>query len=321
MLVADGPTGWAFVTPRQPAPVGNNMGLPWGETGALSVIETNLTSVFAQDAPPVSLGDSAHWYVNENNAVRRLLDQDSPTGSMPMMSVGKEGCVVVLGQYSSKAPLGASSSRPGGLSGSGRHQNVRPWQVICTVRPGSDVRHSNRRESNWLYQAVHHAGRWYVATATGLEVGALEGNGELLTARPRAGAMRWFAAGQRIYAIGVEQVVPSRGVWIAVLENGALRPLLHEPRTVLLGHLTSTYVNERPCVVADGDTLWVAVSGENGRTRILHVTPDGTRELRSAPGWLEPVARIPSGLLCLHALETRPGEGRQQATRLVHLPV
>jgi actin-like ATPase involved in cell morphogenesis len=320
VLAQDG-VGWAFLAPRPPVPVGNQVGLPWGETGGLSVVEISLTGVFMQDSLPTPLGDSARWYVNENNAVRRLLDQDSPTEIAPMIAHGQPGAVVVLGQYRSKAPIGASSGRPGGLTGSGRHRQVVPWQVVCTIRPGGVIEKLERHGGNWLHQAVHHNGEWHLATSAGLEIGPPAGEGTKLAARPRAGAVRWFPAGERMYAVGVEQVVPSRGVWVAVLENGQMRSLVQEPRSSLLGHLTSTTRSEAPRIVADGDTLWVAATREAGRSVLLHATPDGVRTVRSAPGWLEPVARIPSGLLCLHAAETAPGENRPSAARLVHLPI
>ncbi len=319
VVLAAGRTGWAFLRPFPSALVDNSVGLPWGQTGGLSVIETDLTAVFQQDSQPLDIGDTARWYVNEDNALRRLFDQSSPTESLPMLAGGKEGCVVILGRYTSKAPMGASFRRPGGYA-KGRHQSVRPFQVICQVSPGGAVTHGDRRAENWLHQAVQHLGRWHFATETGLETGPLHGDTVLLAGRPRAGALRWFPAGGRIYAIGMEQVLPARGLWIAVLDNGSLRTLFQDSGTSMLGHLSSSDRAERPRVTVDGDGLWVAASTGDGRTQLLHVTPDGAPVVHSASGWLEPVTRLASGLLCLHDPWTAPGSGRVNRAHLVHLP-
>jgi actin-like ATPase involved in cell morphogenesis len=322
VVLADGAVGWAFLRPFPSALVDNSIGLPWGQTGALSVIETNLTAVFAQDSPPLDIGDTARWYVNEDNALRRLFDQNSPTESLPMPAYGAEGCLVVLGRYASKAPMGATYRRPAGFA-RGRHQAVQPFQVICRVTPGGKVTHGERRERNWLYQAVHHHDQWHLATEAGLETGDLTGEGTLLAARPRPGALRWFPAGEHLYAIGMEQVLPSRGLWVAILEpgGGGLRTLFQESGVSLLGHLISRERAEMPRVVVDGDGLWIAASAGDGKTQLLHATPGGVRAARSATGWLEPVARLGSGLLCLHDPWTKPGVARANLGHLVDVPL
>ncbi|WP_238005338.1 Hsp70 family protein [Dactylosporangium sp. AC04546] len=319
VVLAAGGVGWAFLRPFPSALVDNSIGLPWGQTGALSVIESNLTGVFVHDNLPREVGDSARWYVNEDNALRRLFDQGSPTESEPMLAYGKDGCVVILGRYSSKAPMGANYRRPGGYA-KGRHQAVQPYQVVCRITPGAEIRHGERRTGNWLYQAVHHLGQWHLATEAGLETGALQGDGVLLASRPRSGALRWFLAGDRMYAIGMEQVLPARGLWIAVLEHGRLRTLFQNSDMALLGHLTSRERAEQPRVTVDGNGLWVAGTEGDGRTQVLHVTPQGVRPVHSASGWLEPVARLASGLLCLHDPQTQPGVARTSTTNLVLLP-
>ncbi|MBN1170911.1 MAG: hypothetical protein JXA67_01950 [Micromonosporaceae bacterium] len=316
-LVVDGRIGWAFYRPSTASRVDNSIGLPWGEVGSLACIETDLTSVFSHDLSPVNLRYSAVWFVNEDNRTHRLIDQESPAGSMPMRAVGKPGCVVVLGQYSSKAPFGATSARPRGLAG-GRHRNVAPYQVICRIEPGDGVRWSEPRTESWVHQAVFHDEDWYLATTSGLEIGRLQGPTKLLVARPRAGALRWFPAGKTLYAVGMEQTVPSRGLWVAVLVEGELRTLLREPKAGLLGHLTSVYRTERPRIVVDGHDLLIGVSREDGNSsRVLRVTRDSVTEVHAAQGWLEPIAQLESGLLCLHDATTRPGTSRINAGSIV----
>ncbi|GAA2335615.1 hypothetical protein GCM10010170_015570 [Dactylosporangium salmoneum] len=321
ILLADGAVGWAFLRPYPSAQVDNTIGLPWGATGGLSVIETNLTAVFVQDTLPLDIGETARWYVNENNLLRRLIDQNSPSESLPMPAHGTPGCVVVLGRYASKAPMGATYRRPAGFA-RGRHQQVQPYQLVCQVSPGGKIEHGRRRDKNWLYQAVHHRDQWHLATESGLETGPLEGEANLLASRPRPGALRWFPAGDRMYAIGVEQVLPSRGLWIAVLEpGGELRTLFQESGVSMLGHLTSRERAEVPRVVVDGDGLWIAASAPEGRTQLLHATPGGVRPVRSASGWLEPVARLGANLLCLHDPWSAPGVARANLGHLVSVPV
>ncbi|HTJ38859.1 MAG TPA: Hsp70 family protein [Dactylosporangium sp.] len=322
VILADGAVGWAFLRPYASALVDNSIGLPWGSTGGLSVIETNLTAVFVQDSLPLDIGDTARWYVNENNALRRLFDQNSPSESLPMLAHGSEGCVVILGRYASKAPMGASYRRPGGFA-HGRHQAVQPYQIVCRVTSGGKVTHGARRGKNWLYQAVHHRDQWHLATEAGLETGPLEGESTtLLASRPRPGALRWFPAGERMYAIGIEQVLPSRGLWVAILEpGGGLRTLFQDSAVSLLGHLTSRERAELPRVLPDGDGLWIAAGGGDGRTQLLHATPDGVTTAKSATGWLEPVARLSSGLLCLHDPWSQPGVARANLGHLVSVPL
>jgi actin-like ATPase involved in cell morphogenesis len=321
VILADGAVGWAFLRPFPSALVDNSVGLPWGQTGALSVIETNLTAVFVQDSLPLDIGDTARWYVNENNALRRLIDQNSPSESLPMLAHGTEGCVVILGRYASKAPMGASYRRPAGFA-HGRHQAVQPYQMVCRVTSGGKVEHGARRGKNWLYQAVHHRDQWHLATEAGLETGPIEGEGTLLASRPRPGALRWFPAGDRMYAIGVEQVLPSRGLWVAILEpGGGLRTLYQESAVSLLGHLTSRERAELPRVRPDGDGLWIAAGSSDGRTQLLHATPEGVTAARSATGWLEPVARLGSSLLCLHDPWSQPGVARANLGHLVSVPL
>ncbi|GAA4249139.1 Hsp70 family protein [Dactylosporangium darangshiense] len=322
VILADGAVGWAFLRPYASAFVDNSIGLPWGSTGGLSVIETNLTAVFVQDSLPLDIGDTARWYVNENNALRRLFDQNSPSESLPMLAHGSEGCVVILGRYASKAPMGASYRRPGGFA-HGRHQAVQPYQIVCRVTSGGKVTHGARRSKNWLYQAVHHRDQWHLATEAGLETGPLEGESTtLLASRPRPGALRWFPAGEHMYAIGIEQVLPSRGLWVAILEpGGGLRTLFQDSAVSLLGHLTSRERAELPRVLPDGDGLWIAAGGGDGRTQLLHATPDGVTTAKSATGWLEPVARLSSGLLCLHDPWSQPGVARANLGHLVSVPL
>jgi hypothetical protein len=218
--------------------------------------------------------------------------------------------------------MGASYRRPGGFA-HGRHQAVQPYQIVCRVTSGGKVTHGARRGKNWLYQAVHHRDQWHLATEAGLETGPLEGESTtLLASRPRPGALRWFPAGERMYAIGIEQVLPSRGLWVAILEpGGGLRTLFQDSAVSLLGHLTSRERAELPRVLPDGDGLWIAAGGGDGRTQLLHATPDGVTTAKSATGWLEPVARLSSGLLCLHDPWSQPGVARANLGHLVSVPL
>lgn len=312
-LVATGNHGWAFFPTKSPQLVTNANGLPWGQVGAVSVMGFDLTTnAFVQNAVQVPLGQDCRWYVNEDNTQRRLLDQESPTTSHMAPSGYVENCIAILGQFTSKAPLG-------GWLGVGAHKNVTPWQMVYTVEPSGRFKILERRGGDWLYQTLCHDGRWLRSTTTGLEIAGPDGP-TVLAPRPRAGALRWVPAGDQMYALGMDQTLPSSGVWIAVLSEGRLRTLTHEPRMTLLGHLTSEYRQERPRVLADGDTLWIGVGGDDGRSRILHVTPDGVTPRHSGPGWLEPVARIPTGLLCLSAPDVAPAPGRWVPARLVRLP-
>jgi actin-like ATPase involved in cell morphogenesis len=318
-LLLDGSTGWAFLRPRAAAPVDNTVGLPWGETGAQSVLEVPLDGLFARDLPLVSLGDSARWFVNTDNQSRRMLDQDSPTGGRPARIGDDSGCVVVLGQFTSKAPVGSSSSRPGGFT-RGRHQDVVPWQVACTVSAGGVKRLWTPRRANWLHQAIYHGDRWFLATAAGLETGTLDAGASLVAARPRAGALRWVRSGNRMYAIGVEQVVPSRGLWIALYEGAELRTLFQQDRSSLIGHLTSVVPSERPRIVTDGDRLWVGTATADGRTRVLRVAPDGVTEA-FVRGRLAPVTRVDAGLVCLYDRDADPAGPAPTSSQLVVLPI
>ncbi|GAA1294292.1 hypothetical protein Psi02_41800 [Planotetraspora silvatica] len=311
-VLARDAAGWAFFQPRRPTLVNNAIGLPWGETGSLSVIEVSLGGFFAQEAPPVPLGNTAQWFVNEDNSQRRLLDQDSPTGGGAALAVGSSGCVVVLGQFKSKK----------GVFG-GAHQNFVPWQVLCLVEPGGKISRIERRSPNWLQQVVLHDGKWFISTNAGLEIDASPAPPQVIVPRQRAGALRWFPAGTEMYAVGMDTVVPARG-WSVLhydAESGSARVLAQNDRECLLGHLTSRAPLERPRVISDGDSLWMAVSGEGGTSRILHVTPSGATEVFRAPGWVEPVAKVPYGLLCLHLPDTPPGVSRPFVTRLVRIAV
>ncbi|MEV7805694.1 Hsp70 family protein [Microbispora sp. NPDC088329] len=296
--LARGAVGWAFH--RTAAPVGNSHGLPWGETGSLGVVEVGLSGSLAGETAKAPLGPSAQWFVNENNGLRRLHDQDTPTGGEPALAVGSPGCVVVLGQYRGTTGL---------------HQNAQqafdPWQVLCLIDPGGGIRRVDRRPPNWLYQAVLHQSMWFVSTTAGLEIDVAPGPPRVVMRRSRSGALRWFPAGQEIYAVGMDGVLPSRGWSVSHCDRdtGELRVLRHEPSAALLGHLTSRERSERPRVVADGDGLWIGVTGDQAYSRILRVTPGGVTEALCERGWVEPVGAVPSGLLVLHHPETVPVPG------------
>ncbi|WP_169950698.1 Hsp70 family protein [Microbispora sp. H11081] len=312
-VLAEGRTGWAFFQSRPPTAVSSSVGLPWGETADMSMIEIDLGEFFVQETPSMLLGDSARWFVNEDNQQRRLFDQDSPTGGAPALTGGASGCVVVLGQFSSR------KSFFGGV-----HQNFTAWQVLCMVQPGGKIRRVERRSPNWLQQVVVHDDKWFVSTSAGLEIDAAPQPPVALAPRKRGAALRWFPAGGEMYAIGMDTVVPAKGWSIRHYDAAAetLRTLASEPRTRLLGHLASRLHAERPRVIADGESLWLAVSGEEKNTsRILHVTPKGVREVHRAQGWIEPVARVADDLLCLHRADASPGTEQRLPGDLVRIAV
>ncbi|MGS2644788.1 Hsp70 family protein [Streptosporangium sp. G12] len=312
-VIAHGRTAWVFFQSRQAVPVDTAMGLPWGETGHLAVIELDLAGTLAFQAPqPRELGPYARWFLNEDNRLRRLLDQEAPSGTEPSSSVGAPGCTVVLGQFSSNKPMFQN-----------RHQDFRPWQVLCLVDPGGVVRPTVREPGrSWLHQVVLHQGRWFTSGSAGLEADTADGRTRLVMPRPRGGALRWFPAGRQIYAVGVDQVSPARGWSVGIFDQRSqtLEFLMGKQSATLAGHLTSRHRWERPRFVADGDSMWMTMRDAD-RSRLLHVTPGGAREVHRTPGTFEPVARVPTGLLCLHRPADATGATRDQPATLVHLPL
>lgn len=312
-VIAHGRTAWVFFQPRQTVAVDTTVGLPWGETGHLAMIELDLGGGFFFQAPPArDLGPYARWFVNEDNRLRRLLDQEGPSGTEPSPSVGAPGCTVVLGQFSSNKPIFQN-----------RHQDFRPWQVLCLVDPGGTVRPTVREPGrSWLHQVVLHNGRWFTSSSAGLEADTADGQTKLVMPRPPAGALRWFPAGNQIYAVGADQVSPARGWSVRIFDQRShtLEFLMGKQSATLAGHLTSRHRWERPRLVADGDSMWMTMQ-DAGRSRLLHVTPGGAREVHRTPGMFEPVARVPTGLLCLHRPADAAGTTRDRPATLVHLPL
>ncbi|MEU4406881.1 Hsp70 family protein [Streptosporangium sp. NPDC023963] len=312
-VIAHGRTAWVFFQPRQAVPVDTAMGLPWGETGHLAMIELDLAGTLAFQAPrPRELGPYARWFLNEDNRLRRLLDQDAPSGTEPSSSVGAPGCTVVLGQFGGDRPAAPN-----------RHRDFRPWQVLCLVDPGGVVRPTVREPGrSWLHQVVLHRGRWFTSGSAGLEADTADGRPRLVMPRPRGGALRWFPAGGQIYAVGVDQVSPARGWSVGIFDQRSqtLEFLMGKQSATLAGHLTSRHRWERPRFVADGDSMWMTMQ-DAGRSRLLHVTPGGAREVHRTPGTFEPVARVPTGLLCLHRPADATGATRDRPATLVHLPL
>ncbi|MER5320205.1 Hsp70 family protein [Streptosporangium roseum] len=312
-VIAHGRTAWVFFQPRQTVAVDTTVGLPWGETGHLAMIELDLGGGFFFQAPPTrDLGPYARWFVNEDNRLRRLLDQEGPSGTEPSPSVGAPGCTVVLGQFSSNKPIFQN-----------RHQDFRPWQVLCLVDPGGAVRPTVREPGrSWLHQVVLHNGRWFTSSSAGLEADTADGQTKLVMPRPPAGALRWFPAGNQIYAVGADQVSPARGWSVRIFDQRShtLEFLMGKQSATLAGHLTSRHRWERPRLVVDGDSMWMTMQ-DAGRSRLLHVTPGGAREVHRTPGMFEPVARVPTGLLCLHRPADAAGTTRDRPATLVHLPL
>ncbi|MEV8638364.1 Hsp70 family protein [Streptosporangium sp. NPDC051023] len=312
-VIAQGRTAWVFFQPRQATPVDSLVGLPWGESGQLSMIELDLGGGFMFQAPqPRDLGPYTQWFLNEDNRLRRLIDQEGPSGNEPSPSVGAPGCTVVLGQFSSNKPMFQN-----------RHNDFRPWQVLCLVDPGGVVRPTVREPGrSWLHQVVLHNGRWFTSSSAGLEVDGAGGRTKLIMPRPRAGALRWVPAGGQIYAVGTDQVSPARGWSVGIFDQRShtLEFLMGKQSATLAGHLTSRHRWERPRLIPDGDSMWMTML-DAGRSRLLHVTPGGAREVHRTQGMFEPVARIPTGLLCLHRPGDTNGATRDQPATLVHLPL
>ncbi|MER6171638.1 Hsp70 family protein [Streptosporangium sp. NPDC001681] len=312
-VIAHGRTAWVFFHSRQVVGVDTSMGLPWGETGQLAMIELDLGGGFAFQAPqPRELGPYAQWFLNEDNRLRRLLDQEAPSGTEPSSSVGAPGCTVVLGQFSSNKPMFQN-----------RHQDFRPWQVLCLVDPGGVVRPTVREPGRgWLHQVVLHRGRWFTSGSAGLEADTADGRTRLVMPRPRGGALRWFSAGNEIYAVGTDQVSPVRGWSVGIFDQRSqtLEFLMGKQSATLAGHLTSRHRWERPRLVADGDSMWMTMQ-DAGRSRLLHITPGGAREVHRTPGMFEPVVRVATGLLCLHRPDDATGATRDRPATLVHLPL
>ncbi|MEU4831806.1 Hsp70 family protein [Streptosporangium sp. NPDC023615] len=312
-VIAHGRTAWVFFHSRQALPADASMGLPWGETGQLAVVELDLGGGSAfQALQPRELGPYAQWFLNEDNRSRRLLDQEAPSGTEPSSSVGAPGCTVVLGQFSSNKPMFQN-----------RYQDFRPWQVLCLIDPGGVVRPTVREPGRaWLHQVVLHRGRWFTSGSAGLEADAAGGRTRLVMPRPRGGALRWFPAGNEIYAVGTDQVSPARGWSVGIFDQRSqkLEFLMGKQSATLAGHLTSRHRWERPRLVADGDSMWMTML-DAGRSRLVHVTPSGAREVHRTAGTFEPVARVPSGLLCLHRPADPVGATRDRPATLVHLPL
>ncbi|MFI6508822.1 Hsp70 family protein [Streptosporangium sp. NPDC050855] len=312
-VIAHGRTAWVFFHSRPAVPVDASVGLPWGETGQLAMIELDLGGGFAFQAPRRhELGPYARWFLNEGDRRRRLVDQEAPSGTEPSSSVGAPGCAVVLGQFSGDKPVFQNA-----------HHGFRPWQVLCLIDPGGVVRPTVREPGRaWLHQVVLHRGRWFTSGSAGLEADTADGRTRLVMPRPRGGALRWFPAGNEIYAVGADQVSPARGWSVGVFDRRSQKPefLMGKQSATLAGHLTSRHRRERPRLVADGDSMWMTML-DAGRSRLLHVTPAGAREVHRTPGTFEPVVRVPTGLLCLHRPADAAGATRDHPATLVHLPL
>ncbi|GAA3101381.1 Hsp70 family protein [Streptosporangium carneum] len=312
-VIAQGRAAWVFFQPRQATPVDTSVGLPWGEIGHLAMIELDLGGGFMFQPPqPRDLGPYAQWFLNEDNRLRRLVDQEGPSGNEPSPSVGAPGCTVVLGQFNSNKPMFQN-----------RHHDFRPWQVLCLVDPGGVVRPTVREPGrSWLHQVVLHNGRWFTSSSAGLEADTADGRTKLVMPRPRTGALRWVPAGGQIYAVGTDQVSPARGWSVGIFDQRThtLEFLMGKQSATLAGHLTSRHRWERPRLVADGDSMWMTML-DAGRSRLLHVTPTGAREVHRTQGMFEPVARVSTGLLCLHRPGDTTGATRDQPAVLVHLPL
>ena len=115
---------------------------------------------------------------------------------------------------------------------------------------------------------------------------------------------------------------PARGWSVGIFDERSQRLefLMGKQSATLAGHLTSRHRWERPRLVADGDSMWMTMQ-DAGRSRLLHVTPAGAREVHRTPGMFEPVARVATGLLCLSRPADPGGTTRDQPASLVHLPL
>ncbi|MGQ0779479.1 MAG: Hsp70 family protein [Pseudonocardiales bacterium] len=316
LLVVDGETGWVFVRSRDTHEVDNTTGLPWGETGDLSVLVIRLSTTFAPaNLRTEPIGAAVFWYVNEDGAQRRLLDLSGPTGTLPT-ALGDGSCAIVLGRYTQKW----SFRRPG---------QVIPRQLIMSIGPDQKTtviaeQQARHHGAPWTHQVLRPTASspWFLGTNIGLETfGDLSEGADrrLFIARPQAGAVRWVECGGHVYGVVMDQVVPNRGLSLHVLTESRRRDLGQWPG--LLGNLASVWHTEAPRIRVDGDQLWVGVNSGEGGSTVLRVGPEAAEPVASAPGWLEPVGRADGALHALHAPSQPPGDSRTGPALLVRLPV
>lgn len=326
-----GSIGYAAFDTRRPEPVDNTMGLPWGAITMQALLRIDLESLFPRDEPPYVIGVSTNWYVNEDGQRRRLL-VPAGAGGWPLVPLGDGGCAVIRGQFNSqlgKRPFRSLDQGIGWHPLDGlrkrRHEAVIPWQLLELIGPAGPGEQRERREPPWWTQVVRVADTWYTATTAGLCLGGVEDAPTLLWPQPPAGAARWLAAPEdALYAIGVDQLLPAGGLRVWALRGTDLVPLVEEPASRPVGHLTASDPLEQVKAHADGTGLLLASTASDGgaaATRV-HAFSDGALlGAVSVPGRLEPVGRMGAELWCLYQAEGDPRALRTDAASLVRLPL
>jgi actin-like ATPase involved in cell morphogenesis len=314
-LVVDGGIGWVFLRGPDTRDVDHTTGLPWGETGDLTVVVVRRQAAFTPAAPrPLPIGATARWFVNEDGTQRRLLDPSGPTGTVPAPLGDGATCALVMGRYQRRG-LGR------------RRGELVPRQVVLLVgvdgRPVPVVEQQARGgDTTWIHQLLRPVpdGPWLVSTSVGLELcdDLRTGAGRMLFApRPPSGVARWVAAGGTCYGVVQHGLVPTRGLSLHVLTGGARVDLGEWP--ALLGSLASVHRADAPCVRADGHTLWIGARDGADGSQLLRVHPTGVTVAATAPGRLEPVGRAGDAYFALHSPSTTPGDPRTAPAHLLRL--
>ncbi|WP_156893042.1 Hsp70 family protein [Actinokineospora enzanensis] len=303
-LVAQGAVGWVFLRGAGTRAVDNSVGLPWGETGDLQVLLIRPATAFAPvAAAPHTLGPSCTWYINEDGARRRLIDPSMPTSIPPTaLGDGRSGAVI----------LGRTTKRRTGL----RSSVLVPSQTVGTVDTNgvlSVVAEQQDTTALWVNQVVRRESSWYLGTNIGLETFAGTDR-KLFVERPRAGTARWVAAGNRMYGVVQESLVPNRGLALHMCDERQPRGLGNFPG--LLGNLASVEPAEAPRIRVDGNVLWIGAQAGVETSQVLRVSGVRVDQVAAAQGWLEPVGQG----FALHAPDAPPGDGRTGVASLVRLP-
>lgn len=307
VLLVDGSMGWALVRGSGTRPVDFTSGLPWGETGNLTVELLPLGSTFPLGAARTSLGQAAFWHLNENNTDRRLLDPASPSSVLPPSVHPGQGIAVVVGQYSYGSRL-AGLMRSGPVTPSQRVLLVDADGTSTALDDG--IAHTSPPE--WVHQFLRRPDDPvdYVATTTGLQtVAKLAGAQRVLQlSRPRNGVARWADAGRAMFGVATEHVLPHRGVSAHLFDGGRLREVGRWP--FLLGNLASAGPQHAARVVARDNALWLGVGNATGTgSQLLCVTQEA-QVVAEGSGWIEPVGTVSGQTIALHAPKFPPGDAR-----------
>lgn len=318
-IVIEGETAWVLQRAVTTRNVGAGDGMGWGELGDLAVQVLRLgpgPRPPSMPAPPLSMGQAAYWYIDENGRRRRLIDPTAPSTAVPAALGDDRSCAMIIGRVTPEGPPRAGQRRRevhsqsvGRIGPSGTFTPIVEQRVRDTATP-------------WVHQVIQPGGGlpWLLATSVGLEMfGDLRtGAGRLLfLPRPTAGAVRWVRAGRQAYGLAVGKIMPGRDLSLHALVDGRCQDLGRWH--ALLGSPTSVRRAEVPCVRVDGEQIWVGVGDGAGGSHLVRADHTTAQVAASAPGWLEPVGRVGDTVLALHAPGTRPGDARKEAGLLVRL--